>query len=366
MPFIDEIVGSIVTKSHSVGTLDNTVFIFLSLPAERSIDNIEIESSPLENNIRRIAFIYSHSLLLPQSISNHYFHISDFLPTLVNVADLKWRTRDRIYIDGVNQWATLNTNENGVRDSIYGDNFYIDKNWKLSYGTSNSIFYDSITNNNMEKENVSHDDFDLNTYVKSIMSSDINSYFDDLSSNKIILMRNRAKVHCNLNDVDNINGSAFLRNIKCSRDSPCLFDLESDPCEFDDKHEHEFDLKRNQMKTTFEKYLNDGIIRDFIAQIDDTTVSAHSDGGHTSHEHESVTNDPILSPGGGFGAFLTLMVTLFAFIFTLILIACIKERCNSRRSVYVDKSTKNKVTFKDESGTNGISTISSKVQSSHL
>lgn len=342
MPVIDEVVGKIVEKAHNEGVLNNTIIIFLSLPSADAdtIDNDPDSSSPIESHYRRTAFIYSQQLSLPQSVSNQLIHISDILPTLVNATDLKWRTRDRIFIDGMNQWAALNTNID-ARYSIFGDNFYIENNWKLSYGTTKDILYNSLDNQDFELSE--SDNYDLQSYIKSVNSADINPYLSHLTEAKVVLLRNRAKVHCNLND---INSSSFAINIKCSRATPCLFDLQSDPCELDDKHEHEFDARRAHMRARLEDYLENGL----------TDVEPHD-------EIHTMPIDPILTPSGGFSAFLTLMITLFVFIFMLIFIACLKERCNSRRSVYIKKS-KN-ITYKDESDatvSNGVSTISAQIQ----
>jgi hypothetical protein len=350
LPFIDDVVGGVVARAYKEGLLNNTIIIFLALPADAENNSEDADddadSSPIESHYRRTAFIYSQRLSLPQRVSDQLFHISDILPTLVNATDLKWHTRDRIFIDGVNQWSALNTNVD-TRYSIFGNNFYIYEKWKLTYGTTGDVLYDSLGNQEMELSE--NDSYDLRSYVKSVKSADIDSHLEPLSADKIIMMRNRAKVHCNLHDID---GSSSVTNIKCSRASPCLFDLQSDPCELDDRHEHEFDGTRTSMRATFEQYLQHGLE---IEDIEET---------HTIIIDE-VTSDPILTPSGGFDAFLTLMVTLFIFIFGLILITCIKERCNSRRSVYTDKSKK-AVTFKDESGATvsngGVSTISSQVE----
>jgi hypothetical protein len=338
-------------KAHEANVIDNTIIILISLPSEVTED---VDSSPLEINIRKPAIIYSRLLSQQQHISNELFHVIDILPTLINAANLKWRTKDRYFIDGVNQWTSLNIIGNDARASIYGDNFYIDHYWKLSYGIETSDVYDSIGGNgNMESSASSN--FDFQTYVKSILASEIDDILDDLSGDKIMLMRNRAKVHCNANDIN----KTFVMNIKCSRAEPCLFDLQSDPCEFDNLHEHEYDRKRAQMTEIYEQYLENGIIKDDIMHRPSME--------EVTHAPDNAPYDPILTSSGGFGAFLTLMSTLLAFIGALILIACIKERCNSRRSVYHSKN----VTFKDESdvtiskngfGSNAITTISSQVE----
>ncbi|KAL7041797.1 hypothetical protein ACKWTF_000895 [Chironomus riparius] len=350
---LDDIVGTIVSKLHEREILKDTIIIFMALPTENAY---EMQKTPIESNIRRIAFIYSELLSLPKSVSNELIHISDILPTLVDAAQLEWRTKDRIFIDGVNQWKALNINGK-VRTSIYGDNFFIDDNWKLCYGTSNSIIYDSINNQNMES--IINDNYDFNTYVESITSSDVHELFDDITANKIMLIRNRAKVHCNMKDIN----ESIVINIKCSRTSPCLFDLQTDPCEFDDMHEHEFDLRRDEMKETFEQYLNNGLVKDFIiTDGSHPSIPVDNHPTNSSNEDSQVIGDPILTPSGGLDGFLTLFLTSVVFLTLLVIVVCVKERCNSKRSVYLDKSKK--VTFSDESGVagNGISSISATVQ----
>lgn len=90
IPFVDDIVGAMMMKAHESGVFDNTIVIFVSLP-----DDNNGLPSPIESNIRRSAFIYAPMLLLQQKVSNQLFHVSDILPTLVEAAGLKWRTKDR-------------------------------------------------------------------------------------------------------------------------------------------------------------------------------------------------------------------------------------------------------------------------------
>lgn len=291
--------------------MNNTIILFLSLP-----DNNE---SPLEINIRRTAFVYSPLLKLQQRVSNQIIHVIDLLPTLVNASSLKWRTRDKIYIDGINQWQALNENDE-ERLSVYGDNFYISNYWKLSFGVNGSAdSYGSIENQNMESDkNMS--DYDFETYVRSIFASDVHPVLDRLSSQKVMFSRSRASVHCDLKDVD----EAVVRHIKCSRSSPCLFDLLEDPCEFDNKHEHEFDFRRNHMRNIFERYLTGGV-------LDETSVRSINSLADTAAA--PIDDDTMVGIilGGSVGAG----------IFIFVVVVCVKENCNRRRSVYHDKSKKN-------------------------
>lgn len=168
-----------------------------------------------------------------------------------------YHTFIRYFIDGINQWKALNTN-NDVRASIYGDNFYISNNWKLSYGTTSNDIYDSSSNLDMESDK---NKYDSTAYIKSLLSAEIHVILGEMPARQIMLMRNRAKVHCNVNEDE--ADESFLLNIKCSRVSPCLFDLLNDPCEFDDRHEASYDLMRNEMKMKLEKFLEHGKVERF-------------------------------------------------------------------------------------------------------
>lgn len=337
IPFVDEIVASVVTKAHNVGVLNNTIILFLSLPDKNE--------SPLEINIRRTAFVYSPLLNLQQRVSNQIVHVIDLLPTLVNATSLKWRTRDKIYVDGTNQWQALNTNEE-ERLSVFGDNFYISNFWKLSYGRNSSDVseYGSIDNEDMESDK-DMNAYDFNTYVKSIFASELHLVLDKLSFEKIMYSRSRATVHCNLKDID----EAAVKNIKCSQSAPCLFDLLEDPCEFDNKFEREYDLRRNHMKDIFERYLSGKNVDEVsIKNIDDAEEAGVEDG----------TMVGIILGG-----------SVVACISIFIIVVCVKEKCNQKRSVYHKKDDSSK--SKDKKIGNGstneisngteISTISSRL-----
>jgi hypothetical protein len=304
---VDEIVGSMTSKAHAAGSLNNTILLFVSLPDDE-------DESPLEINIRRTAFVYSPLLGRQQRVSSQIIHAIDLLPSLVNATNLKWRTRDRIFIDGLNQWQALSANDD-ERLSVFGDNFYISGNWKLAFGSSDA--YGSVENEIMEA-NEGSEQFDFENYAQSIFSSEIHHVLDSLTSERIMFSRSRARVHCNLKDVE----EAAVRSIKCSRSAPCLFNLLEDPCEFDNKHEREFDLRRQQMHEVFERYLRG-------EKVDEVLVKKSS-----SSSPGTIAEDD--DDGTVVGIILGSLVFIVIFIF--IIVVCVKERCNQKRSVYVDKS----------------------------
>lgn len=293
-------------KAQRLDVLKDTIVLFLSLP--------DSGDSPLEISVRRTAFIYSPLLKLQQRVSNQMVHIIDLLPTLVNATGLKWRTRDRIFIDGVNQWQALNENEE-QRLSVYGDNFVIKNNWKLSLGVGDgSGFYGSMENENMESDK-DMTEYDFSTYVNSIFSSEIHlTLLDELSPEHIMFLRNRARVHCNLKDID----ESAVENIKCSPSKPCLFDLFEDPCEFDNKHEQEFDVRREQMRASLQRFRNG-------EKTDEVAVKSTSPNADEAVKDGTMTG-------------VILGATVVACISVFIIVVCVKERCNQKRSVYYDKS----------------------------
>lgn len=309
IPVIDEIVGSIVLKTKQTYIENNTIIVFISLP-----DNDDHESSSIEINVRKNAFIYSPLLKFQQRVSNQLFHITDWLPTFLYIAQIKLSTREKYLIDGINQWPALNEISD-IRREIYGNNFYINDHWKLAIGSSevnNEEAYGSLKNQYMESDN-DLIEFNFENYFESIITSDIHLIMDQLRPDKIMLMKTRAKVHCNLKD----NNRNEIENIKCSRNMPCLFDLSQDPCEFDNKHELVYENKRNAMKVNLEKYLAGESI-DFISiKKNDNTP-----------EEDNVTwKIAAILAGSVFGG-----------IFIFIIVVCVKEKCNRRRSVYTNKT----------------------------
>lgn len=335
MSLIDEIVASVVKAAYHRGVINNTVILFLSLP-----DNNE---TALESNVRRTAFVYSPLLKIQQSVSNQMIHLIDLLPTLVNASNLKWHTKDIISMDGVDQWSTLNDNDE-KRTEIYGENFFIRNNWKLTYGDKKTISYGSLANENMEGDQ-DMAAFNLEAYVKAVMQSEVHLVLNKLNPKIISVSKNRAKVHCHLQDVEENN----VNDIKCSRSDPCLFDLLKDPCELDNKFEQEFYLRRQHMKEILEKYLQDGKIENISSK------SFATEDPNSSMEDGTIV-------GIILGGIISLCILAF------IIVVCVKEKCNQKRSVYYDKSkekTKNtesnartEPSSKSSSNENPISVIS--------
>lgn len=300
---IDKIVASVVKAAHDNDVINNTVIVFLSLP-----DNSDVS---WENNIRRTAFIYSPRLRLHQSISTQLIHVADLLPTLVNASYLRWQTED--IIDGINLWSALNKNEER-RTEVYGENFYISNNWKLSYESSDkTISFESHRNENLERtRDVTEGSFEA--YVKAVMESDVHKVLNKLDPQTISLLKSRATVHCNIKTAENV----FFNENTCNQSHPCLFDLLEDPCEMDNKFGPEFTTRRQHMTEMLDKYLND----DRIGNI--------SSGSFAIDSNESMEDGTVVG--------IILGATIGLCIFAFIIVVCVKERCNRKRSVYYDKA----------------------------
>ena len=66
--------------------------------------------------MRGVGFVYSKFIEQPGRISNDLIHITDWLPTLVNLTG--GNIPDMTYLDGFDQWSTLQNKEHSPRNEI--------------------------------------------------------------------------------------------------------------------------------------------------------------------------------------------------------------------------------------------------------
>ena len=108
---MDEAVGSVVKALKDSGMLENTVIVFMSDnggPTDQGADNYPLRGSKgslWEGGTRTPAFI-SGNILSPRT-ETRMFHITDWLPTLLDMAGIK---SDLERLDGVSHWTSLAAN----------------------------------------------------------------------------------------------------------------------------------------------------------------------------------------------------------------------------------------------------------------
>lgn len=186
------------------------------------------KDSPWEGGVRGIAAIWSSLLLKRHYVCNHFVHITDWLPTLVQAAGLtSYKSQN---IDGLNVWTTLSNNVPPMRkeilqnmDPIDGYSAYYYGIWKYVNGTTSRGFYDSWLGSKITEKSP-----EASSYANYVMQSDV---WEALSP----FARRR------LRPVD-INAIRAKTEIVCQKkkdslkncnplEAPCLFHIYADPCE---------------------------------------------------------------------------------------------------------------------------------------
>ncbi|CAN8019230.1 unnamed protein product, partial [Ixodes persulcatus] len=237
---LDESVGSVFESLNRRGMLDNTVFVFSSdNGADTDSDNANSASSwpfkgqkytPWEGGVRAPAVIWSP--LFPRllgSVYNNLFHISDWLPTLYQLAGgpAEGMADD---IDGLSHLDSLTAGTDSPRhelliniDPVENYSAIIEGHFKLVKGRASGSAFDkwySIPGNVT---------WDSDTPRKQCESSVV-----------VRVLRN-----IGLSPVCGAGGTSYavpvdcgqrdLREKSCAPErSACLFDLSKDPCEYND------------------------------------------------------------------------------------------------------------------------------------
>eukprot|EP00091_Calanus_sinicus_P015384 TRINITY_DN33562_c0_g1_i1.p1 TRINITY_DN33562_c0_g1~~TRINITY_DN33562_c0_g1_i1.p1 ORF type:complete len:209 (-),score=39.13 TRINITY_DN33562_c0_g1_i1:66-692(-) len=119
---MDESVGSVVKALKESGMLENTVIVFMSDnggPTDKGADNHPLRGSKgslWEGGTRTPALI-SGNILSPRT-ETRMFHITDWLPTLLDMAGIKSAEEG---LDGVSHWTSLaaNTSLWGREEMLY-------------------------------------------------------------------------------------------------------------------------------------------------------------------------------------------------------------------------------------------------------
>ncbi|XP_055304417.1 arylsulfatase B-like isoform X3 [Sitodiplosis mosellana] len=254
---LDQSVGKVVKALDDNKMLDNSIILFMSdngspIQGEHSNSGSNFpfkgqKDTPWEGAIRSAAAIWSPRLKRRQRVSNQMIHISDWLPTFAKIAGVDIDGP----IDGKNVWNALSYNLPSPRREILAHHdtevpymAYISDNFKLVTGSTYEGLYDRWLSEPIRRseENSTFEE----SYSESILASDVGQVllkysttkqnqfrnwvgtnFGTISDDEIVEIRQKAKVTCNGYTPPN-NNSVWACN---PIESPCLFDIFSDPCE---------------------------------------------------------------------------------------------------------------------------------------
>ncbi|KAK4017979.1 hypothetical protein OUZ56_000052 [Daphnia magna] len=246
---LDVSVGKIVKALGDKNMLQNTVIVFSSDnggPAAGFNQNAAsnwplkgVKNTPWEGGVRAAGVVWSP--LIPEDrrgrVMSNLMDISDWLPTLFeaaggDVASLKG-------LDGVSHWSTILYDKPSARhhvlhniDDKLGYAAIRKKNWKLVKGTTYGGSWDGwygpsgrMNDSCIHSFNSIEDAGPIEK--KKLLKSDAGRYISRLG----------------ISVIDNLNQLLKDAEIKCGErpvdahaclplDAPCLFDIDQDPCEY--------------------------------------------------------------------------------------------------------------------------------------
>lgn len=147
-------------------------------------------------------------------------HVTDWLPTLAAAANITIKDKS---IDGVNQWKSISLGTKSKRkeilyniENIVGYSAIMHQGWKLVNGTEN------IDNANWFGSSGADSKINFDGYARTILESEASRSLPAINLARMKTMRDEATVKC-------ISKS---NDVKCDPSkSPCLFNIQEDPCE---------------------------------------------------------------------------------------------------------------------------------------
>jgi hypothetical protein len=173
------------------------------------------------------AFIWSQSFQNKRRVSNQFVHTVDWLPTLAEAAQLSLKN---IALDGISHWESFVNNRPGGRreilnaiDDLSGYNSVMIDGWKL--------VDERLSENSTKFEEGAGwvggiDETDINLtgdeYFQKVQES-VAGKLLPLSKGQVLALREEATVKCDRPPLA----------VPCdSLTAPCLFNVVTDPCEF--------------------------------------------------------------------------------------------------------------------------------------
>ncbi|KAF4517482.1 hypothetical protein B566_EDAN004521 [Ephemera danica] len=244
---MDTSVGDIVEALDKKGILDNTIIVFTTdnggvvggFPKNPG-NNWPLrggKATTWQGGVRGSAFIWSTMLQNTPRVSNQFFHVQDWLPTLFSAAEgpIANYTNTRLPLDGKDGWATLNDPKETFRNEILDiiddkDDFYSFRQgkWKIVY------------------------DYDIASVQNSKAAQAISRTTAPLPANEtIIKLRNDAILPaCPENppgpECNPVPGNKTI----------CLFDMEKDHCEQTNLYGSVDAETKRKIENAFQKFRN--------------------------------------------------------------------------------------------------------------
>ncbi|XP_018562986.1 arylsulfatase B-like isoform X2 [Anoplophora glabripennis] len=256
---LDQSVGNVITALREKHMLENSIVLFMSDNGAQP-EGIHAnhgsnypfkgaKNSAWEGAMRNLAVIWSPLIKYPQRVSNHFMHVTDWLPTFFSAAGLN--KTELPTIDGLDMWNCISEGTMSPRtELIYNIDDIVNYgalrigDLKYIYGSTNGGKADKWFGNSGKSDLYIYDS-------QAVLSSKAASAFAGVITHSQIKEKNKI-VPVLGNDTFNltlINKKAILRlrqeaTINCPEVSqksqyskcdvmtaPCLFNITHDPCE---------------------------------------------------------------------------------------------------------------------------------------
>lgn len=235
---LDESVGRVLKALQTSGMLENSIIVFVTDNGAPSVEAVGyqnwgsnyplrgVKTTQWEGGIRTPGVIWSP--VLGRHIYDQLIHITDWMPTLISAAG---GSLEGILLDGVDQWQALQGNEASRRRETllqYDEVMHIyavrRDNWKIANGSNWGGEADGYYGHSGTE--FAHPPYNITAVTHSLTGEAIASLFPTSLPDEEEMLQLRAESTLKCTMPTNSTPCEPMINSK-----PCLFDLETDPCE---------------------------------------------------------------------------------------------------------------------------------------
>ncbi|GAB0091259.1 hypothetical protein DMENIID0001_060770 [Sergentomyia squamirostris] len=238
---LDEEIGELIDALSEREILNNTVIVFIGTNGgmveghmRNSASNWPLRGQkmgPFEGGVRVAATVWSSKIQSRHRISSQLMHCADWLPTLTAMVGIESQLLEK-NLDGMNLWPTLSANMPSPRIEILhtmnpatNSIVYLNSGWKFING-SQAIRHDGWAEAVPSEEIAGN----FTEYFTSLNSSKTWTALQpfaetELSQRKVTNLRENARIICE-------RVQSKIPRVQCKPEvAPCLFHIQSDPCE---------------------------------------------------------------------------------------------------------------------------------------